>query len=514
VICEKNQESEIYNKFLEIVNKTKTERPADLLVQDIKRDSQWYKDEIIYMFYPERFGVEDETTPNTFRNLTGMLDYLNDLGVTILYILPFHDYSSCNEEFVEFVFEAKARGFKIQINYPCKLDLKNWKNPEVLYYMLDIMGQWANNGIDILRLDAIPCFNKIPESDNENIAPSPEVIKLLSAFLQLVAPGSIIQAEACCKWPQDIFPYFGEEQKIDLGANQQTTRTEQVQIAHNFLFTQAVWANLITADKKHFWEAFNLTPKIPDSASWSIFLGSQDELSLDMLDAETGKIIHDNLVLKGAEFKKDLGVSGRMLNFLDKDLKKISLAFSILFSLPGIPIIYYGDEAGVSYNWKYAEDSAEKREFMQEENGEKDLNVMSYFDSRDINRGPVKKEIFYNAMKEDKNLENKIYKTVKNLVRARKENPSMSRGSITEAINGSKCIFSYTRETDLQKVLVINNLSEKSVNEKIELPVHLINKADKSLFDLISGEKIRVKANYGSLEVSLKPYQSLWLQFC
>ena len=96
--------------------------------------------------------------------------------------------------------------------YPFQLDI-NWQNPEVLYYCLDTINYWANLGIDIFRLDAIPYLSKEVGTSAENLPKTHAIIKLLSNYIQMTAPRTVIQAEAC-QWPNDILPYFGKERKI------------------------------------------------------------------------------------------------------------------------------------------------------------------------------------------------------------------------------------------------------------------------------------------------------------
>ena len=114
---------------------------------------------------------------------------------------------------------------------------------------------------------------------------------------------------------------------------------------------------LVTGNKQHFINAYKKTPQIPSTAAWGVFLRVHDELTLEMIDPETREIIYNSLVSKGAEFRKGLGVSGRLANFLDNNPDRIEMAFSILMSMPGIPIVYYGDEVCVRNNFENAKKS-------------------------------------------------------------------------------------------------------------------------------------------------------------
>ena len=513
---------EIYSNILKIAEDTKAKRPANLVVEDLSRPSDWYKDEVIYMFYANHFGVKNPDKNNTFKDDIQMLDYLKTLGVTTIYILPFVDspmedagFDIRNPrgiradlggmfEFQKFIAAARAKGFKIKADlvlnhfsdqhewfqqalkgdtskinyfvvreqmpeytrykdeklgwvaeykesngkiskrriifpeitennyrkvtiknkdyyfyhtfYPFQLDI-NWKNPEVLYYNLETIAFWANQGVDIFRMDAIPYLIKEDGTNAENLEETHRIIKILSAFIQAVAPRSVIQAEAC-QMPNKILPYFGTERKIKENINgeeKELIRTDEVQIAYHFPYMPAIWASLVTADNSYFWKAYRQTPKIPDSASWAIFLRVHDELTLEMVNEKTREILFEDLAPKGAAFRKGFGVSGRMANFLDKNPDRIGMAFSILMSLPGIPIIYYGDEIGIQNNFANANKSAKLREAKQKNNKniKNKVKMLSYFDSRDINRGPITQKTFEDAVNHKGTYNNRVYERVK-----------------------------------------------------------------------------------------------------
>jgi maltose alpha-D-glucosyltransferase/alpha-amylase len=403
--------------------------------------------------------------------------------------------------------------------------------------MLDVLAYWSNIGVDIFRMDAIPYYIKKKGTNAENLEETHEVIKLLSSFVQAIAPRSVMQAEAC-QWPEDILPYFGEEESTShnvlCGNQKMVTRTDEVQIAYHFPYMPAIWASMLTNDNSHFWKAFAQTPEIPDTTTWTVFLRVHDELTLEMVDVETRKLIYGNLVEKGAEFRKGFGVSGRMANFLDNKPDRIGLAFSILMSMPGIPLIYYGDEIGAQNNWRYAKASEAKREAMAKEKGA-DLDVISFFDSRDINRGPITKETFYEAQKNDDIFSGKIYQKVRNLIHLRKNNAVMRRGEFEKLDTEQKETFAYLRTLDSDQILVINNLSGNSMVSEVELPENTAGKIKETdnLVDLISGEKVSLTPvsddcktcsernilvsllkgkSSNTYKIHLDPYQSVWIK--
>ena len=611
----------IYDNVIKMAKKAVQSRPQELIEQDLKRDSDWYKNEIIYMFYVDQFGVVQKDKENTFKDTSKMLDYLEDLGVTTLYMLPFADSPMKDmgfdvknpktvrrdlggmAEFKDFVKEAKKRGFKIKADlvlnhfsdthewfkklqegdltyldyfiwrenmpeykkyqdeklgtvieykedngliskrrlifpdntennwrkitvnnkdyyiyhtfYPFQLDI-NWQNPNVLYYVLDIISNWTNLGIDIFRMDAIPYLSKEPGTNAENLPKTHAIIRLLSNYIQLSAPSSVIQVEAC-QVPKEILPYFGKERSVELNIKnekKQLKRTSEAQIAYHFPYMPAIWASLITEDKKYFTEAYKNTPAIPQTAAWGVFLRVHDELTLEMVSPEVREIVFDDLVTKGASFRKGFGVSGRLANFLDKDPDRIQEAFSILLSLPGIPIIYYGDEVGVANNFENAKKIAQKR--AQGEKGNKKF-LLSAFDSRDIHRGNVPQKLFYGSTKGYYEFNSRVYKKVKNLIALRKSLPVMVNGDFDILKTKLKNNFAYIRKNKDKQILVIHNLSKDKTVAQISLPTDIILKnggSIKSLKNLINGDNIKVNISLQNKTMHLRmaPYQTLWLE--
>lgn len=615
------QTEEIYTRLLELAKKARNNRPQELIEQDKTRTSDWYKDEIIYMYYADRFGVSTPDKPNQFKDTEKMLDYLQDLGVTTLYILPFADSPMGDAgfdvknpdnvrkdlggmaQFEEFAKVAKSKGFKIKADlvynhfsdkhewfqqalngdldkinyfvvkenmpsytkyndekkgviveyqeengkiskrrlifpqltenhyrkvtiqdkdyyfyhtfYPFQLDI-NWMNPEVLYYCLETLSNWANRGIDIFRLDAVPYFIKEDGTDAENHPQTHQILKILSIYLQITAPSSVIIAEAC-QTPKDILPYFGNERKTttvyeDTELNYK--RTDQFQLAYHFPYMPALWATLVTSDNKHFIEANKTTPQIPSTATWAIFLRLHDELTLEMIAPETREILYNSLVRKGVGFREGLGVSGRMADFLDYNPQRISMAFSLLLSLPGVPVIYYGDEVGAKNDLNFAKDFAEQREYIQKKNK---IKLLSYFDSRDIHRGIIPSKLFYGSQKNWYKQNSKIYNNVKEMIDSRKENPAISRGNLNILKTKRQEVFAYTRTLKNDKILVINNLSNEKIIAEVDFPVNtIIKQGAKSLKfkNLLNNRdyKAEISITNRKIFIPLQPYEFLWLK--
>lgn len=615
---------EIYNRIVEIAKQAKEKRPEVLKQDDLNRASDWYKDEVIYMFYVDQFGTVTPERTNQFKDTIKMLPYLKDLGVTTLYMLPFADSPmedagfdvknpqnvrqdlGGKTQFEEFIKEAKAQGFnikadlvlnhfsdqhewfkqamngdvskldyfvtredlpeytkyvdsklgtvveykepngqiskrrlifpentenhyrKVTINgkdyyiyhtfYPFQLDI-NWKNPEVLYYNLGTLNYWANLGVDIFRLDAIPYLSKDSGTNAENQPATHEIIKILSLYLQAVAPRTVLQAEAC-QLPKDVIPYFGTEKKSEVivdGKTRDFKRTDEVQIAYNFPYMPALWASFITEDSNYFKEAVKQTPSIPDSASWATFLRVHDELTLEMVTPEMRQLIYNALEPKGAPFRKGFGVAGRMANFLDEDHDHIEMAFSVLLSMPGIPIIYYGDEIGAKNNFENAKKSADLRKKKQ---AKSKIKLLSFFDSRDINRGLLTQQAFYDAKNSTKTYSGKIYHKVQKMIALRKSTPALSRGDLTILKTNYPNVFAYIRSYKGEKYLIVNNLSDKRLTAEVDLPANMLIKAIKNnehsvyLTNILTDEQYKLKPSIKDKKTRLLmyPYAEVWLK--
>ena len=615
------QVDEIYVNILKIIKETRYKRSEKLKQEDLNRSDDWYKDEIIYMFYVDQFGVDDDMSPNTFYKSVKMLRYLRDLGVTTIYMLPFADSPMGDagfdvknprdvrkdlggmQEFILFITEAKRQGFKIKSDlvlnhfseqhewfkeaqngdldklnyfvisekepekkvykddkigyiaeykhdsgkiskrrlifpeitqsnyrkvtiegkdyylyhtfYPFQLDI-NWENPKVLYYNLETIAFWANLGIDIFRMDAIPYLIKEEGTNAENLPKTHEIIKILSSFLQETAPRSVIQVEAC-QPPKKLLPYFGTERKVEININnkiKELIRTNEAQIAYHFPYMPAIWATVVSGDNSYFWKTHKKTPQIPDSASWAVFLRVHDELTLEMVNKETRELLYEDLADKGAEFRKGFGISGRLANFLDNDIDRINMTFAILLSLKGIPIIYYGDEIGSQNNFSYAQRWAKIRE-RRDKKKNKNSEMLSYFDSRDIHRGAIKRNTFYRAMYRNNNFNSKIYKNVKRLIEVRKNYNTISRGDFIEVKSDKPQVFSYLRKGTYDKILMVNNLSDKKVFAELDTNHLNLNETDTEIKmqELITKEpKIFIIENK-KLIIKLKPYETMWLSF-
>jgi maltose alpha-D-glucosyltransferase/alpha-amylase len=272
--------------------------------------------------------------------------------------------------------------------------------------------------------------------------------------------------------------------------------------------------HLITESPKKIKKVYyNGRPKASDEALKAIH--SADLIVLSMGSLFTSiipNLIFKDLEPKGAGFRNGFGVSGRLANFLDKNPSRIQEAFGILLSLPGIPIVYYGDEVGVTNNFEYAKKSAQNRK-----NKNKFLKILSFFDSRDINRGNVPKKLFYGSTKGYYKFNSKIYNITKNLINVRKNNSALINGDIEILKTKSTHNLAYIRKNKEQQILVINNLSKDKLIAEITLPLNIIIKKQGKIThmkNLVNRDvvKVNISTTNRTMHLRLAPYQIVWLE--
>jgi len=400
--------------------------------------------------------------------------------------------------------------------YPHQLDL-NWNNPKVLYEVVDVMGHWANKGIDMFRLDALPFFVKPKNSIGENTPGTHAVLQILSSSLQAMSPRSVLWAEICQK-PTDIRPYYGKDHKYTASipgvGSKRFERTNKVQLAYHFPEMSAIWAAMVTKKPDLFWQTMKETPQLPKSGEWSNFLRVHDELSMELFPGEDlQKQMYNALSTKGEPFREGHAVGGRLASFLDHDPRRINQSNAILLSLPGLPLLYYGDEIGEPNSPEFMKQAAKEREKQATLSG---ATVKNPQDARDIGRGPIAKERLLHAMNHPETKEGQIFQNTKNLIAIRKQEPALTQGQLSRIPASQEHIFSYLRELGKQRVLVANNLSDENTTVQLTLPRHLpVNKLPASgLHELQRGHAMAYRENkqQNSIQLNLKPYESVWIK--
>ncbi|MCE4222351.1 maltose alpha-D-glucosyltransferase [Methylobacterium sp. C25] len=383
-----------------------------------RSDPQWYRDAIIYQIHVKSFFDSNNDGIGDFEGLTQRLDYVRDLGVTAIWVMPFYpsplrddgydiaDYEGINpsygtmEDFKRFVEEAHARDLRVitelVINHTSDqhpwfqaareappgsperdfyvwsdtdepygdtriifldTETSNWTwdpvakqyfwhrfyshqpdlnfdNPKVLEAVIATMRYWLDMGVDGLRLDAIPYLVEREGTNCENLYETHTVIKKIRAALDESYPDRMLLAEAN-QWPEETAQYFGDG--------------DECHMAFHFPLMPRMYMAIAREDRHPITDIMRQTPEIPDGCQWAIFLRNHDELTLEMVTAEERDYLWSFYAAE-RRARINLGIRRRLAPLLENDRRKIELMKSLVLSMPGTPVLYYGDEIGMGDN--------------------------------------------------------------------------------------------------------------------------------------------------------------------
>jgi maltose alpha-D-glucosyltransferase / alpha-amylase len=210
----------------------------------------------------------------------------------------------------------------------------NFDNPEVQDVMLDALRFWLDAGIDGFRLDAVPYLYEREGTNGENLPETHAFLKRLRAEVDAKYPDRVLLAEAN-QWPEDVVAYFGEG--------------DECHMAFHFPVMPRMFMALRREDATPIYEILDRTPAIPDNAQWGLFLRNHDELTLEMVTDEERDYMYSEYA-KDPRMKLNLGIRRRLAPLLDNGRDESQLLHAIMFSLPGSPVLYYGDEIGMGDN--------------------------------------------------------------------------------------------------------------------------------------------------------------------
>ncbi|MEC9483911.1 MAG: maltose alpha-D-glucosyltransferase, partial [Halomonas sp.] len=210
----------------------------------------------------------------------------------------------------------------------------NFDNPQVLDEVLKVMEYWLDMGVDGLRLDAIPYLVEREGTNNENLPETHDVLKKIRAVIDERYPDRMLLAEAN-QWPEDTRPYFGDG--------------DECHMAFHFPLMPRMYMALAQEDRFPITDILRQTPEIPPTCQWAIFLRNHDELTLEMVtDKERDYLWNHYAADRRARI--NLGIRRRLAPLLERDRRRVELLNSLLLSMPGTPVLYYGDEIGMGDN--------------------------------------------------------------------------------------------------------------------------------------------------------------------
>ena len=210
----------------------------------------------------------------------------------------------------------------------------NFDNPEVADTILDVVRYWLDVGLDGFRLDAVPYLFERDGTDGENLPETHDYLRRLRKEVDSLYPGKVLLAEAN-QWPEDVVQYFGDG--------------DECHMCFHFPLMPRMFMSVRREQRYPITEILARTPPIPDVCSWGIFLRNHDELTLEMVTDEERDYMYTEYA-KDPRMKRNIGIGRRLATLVDNDRRVAELLHSLLFSLPGSPVLYYGDEIGMGDN--------------------------------------------------------------------------------------------------------------------------------------------------------------------
>ncbi len=500
-------------------------------------DPLWFKDVIIYQLHVKTFFDANNDGYGDFEGLIQKLDYIKELGVDCIWILPFYpsplrddgydiaDYTAINslygamKDVRAFIKESHKRGIRVitelVVNHTSDqhewfqqarkapkgskkrnfyvwsdtdqkfqdariifvdTEKSNWTwdpeaqqyywhrffshqpdlnfdNPEVVNAILRVMRFWLDVGVDGFRLDAIPYLVERDGTNCENLPETHSILKIFREELDKDYKNKLFLAEAN-QWPEDVIQYFGN--------------SDECHMAYHFPLMPRIFMAVHQETRTPIVDIMRSTPSIPESCQWAIFLRNHDELTLEMVTEEERAYMYQAYA-EHPSMRCNVGIRRRLAPLLENSIPRIELLNSILFSMPGTPIIYYGDEIGMGDNI-YLGDRNGVRTPMQwnaDRNG-----GFSQAQFAALYSPPLMDPIWgYQAVNVESQLLDKssLLHWMRRIIRLRQQHQVFGRGTIEFLDPANKKILAYVRSYKDEHVLCISNLSRHPQSAELDL---------------------------------------------
>jgi maltose alpha-D-glucosyltransferase/alpha-amylase len=500
----------------------------------------WYKDAIIYQSHVKAFQDANGDGVGDFAGLLQRLDYIQELGVNALWLLPFYpsplrddgydiaDYLDVHasygdlDQFKAFLDAAHRRGIRVitelVINhtsdqhpwfqaarkappgsrernfyvwsdsdeqysgtriifldseksnwtwddaagayfwhrfYSHQPDL-NFDNPEVFDEVLKALRFWLDMGVDGLRLDAVPYLCERERTNNENLAETHAVLKRIREEIDRLYPDRMLLAEAN-QWPEDTRPYFGDG--------------DECHMSFHFPLMPRMYMALAQEDRYPITDILRQTPEIPEICQWALFLRNHDELTLEMVTEDERDYLWRTYA-SDPRARINLGIRRRLAPLLENDRRKIELLNGLLLSMPGTPIIYYGDEIGMGDNY-YLGDRDGVRTPMQwsaDRNG-----GFSRADPQRLYLPPIMDANFgYQAINVEAQQRDpsSLLSWMRRMIAVRKLQPAFGRGELKFLTPRNRKVLAFIREHNGSRILCVFNLSRSAQAVELDLSTY------------------------------------------
>lgn len=504
----------------------------------------WYKDAVFYELYVRAFKDGNGDGHGDFKGLLSKLDYLQQLGVDCIWLLPVFpsplvddgydvsDYRNIHEDygtlddFKAVVDAIHQRGMTVIIDivvnhtsdqhpwfiesrsskqsplrdwyvwsetdqkyreariifldtessnwtydpltgeyywhrfYSQQPDL-NYDNPAVQQEMLDIIDFWLEMGVDGFRVDAVPYLFEREGTNCENLPETHAYVRRMRAHVEAKWPGRILLAEAN-QWPEDVRAYFGTED------------APEFHMAFHFPIMPRLYLALKQRTRKSIVDIMNRTPPIPPDAQWCVFLRNHDELTLEMVTEEERQYMWAHYAPE-PRMRLNLGIRRRLAPLLDNDQRRIRLLNALLFTLPGSPIIYYGDEIGMGDDiWR--DDRNGVRTPMQWDYSKN----AGFSDADELYEAVIDDEVYgyqhLNVVQQQAE-PNSLWYSIRHMLAVRRNYRAFGRGTFEFVLPENEAILGYWREVDgaedvpseHERFLVLANLTDEPQPGELDL---------------------------------------------
>ncbi|TWD86148.1 maltokinase [Variovorax beijingensis] len=519
---------------------------------DISDDPLWYRDAVIYQLNVKAFFDSNNDGMGDFKGVTAKLDYVKELGVNTIWLMPFYPsplrddgydisaYEDVNpqygtlDDFREMLDAAHERGLRVitelVINHTSSdhpwfqaarrappgsperdfyvwsdtdqlyqgtriiftdTETSNWAwdpvakayywhrffshqpdlnfdNPAVLEAIFKVMRFWLDMGVDGFRLDAIPYLVERDGTSNENLPETHAVIKKVRAAIDAQYKNRFLLAEANM-WPEDVREYFGDG--------------DECHMAYHFPLMPRMYMAIAQEDRHPIVEIMAQTPDIPEGCQWAIFLRNHDELTLEMVTSKERDYMY-TMYAADLRARINLGIRRRLAPLMENDIDRVKLMNGMLLSMPGSPIIYYGDEIGMGDN-VFVGDRNGVRTPMQ---WSPDRNAgFSRADPQRLYLQPIMDPMFgYEALNVEAQARDSssLLNWTKRMLAVRKTSHAFGRGKRRFLKPGNRKILAYLSEYDEDIILTVFNLSRAAQPVELDLsafkgrvPIEMLGRA-------------------------------------
>ncbi|HNV10671.1 MAG TPA: maltose alpha-D-glucosyltransferase [Propionibacteriaceae bacterium] len=366
----------------------------------------------------------------------------------------------------------------------------NFDNPRVLEEMLDAIRFWMDFGIDGFRLDAVPYLIEREGTNCENLPGTHDALKAVRRMVDEEYPGRILLCEAN-QWPADVVEYFGDE-------------GDECQMAFHFPVMPRLYMALKQRDRTCISDILAATPEIPANCQWGTFLRNHDELTLEMVSLAERDFMWAEYA-PDERMKCNIGIRRRLAPLVDNDPRRIRLLHAELLSLPGSPVLYYGDEIGMGDNiWLNDRDGVRTpMQWTDSPAGFSDADPSSfYLPMLEGEYGPDQVNVA--AQQAD---DQSMLHWLRTALTIRRTLPVFGQGTFTDLGGDNLAVLSYLREDADQSVVCVNNLTD--VDQQVALDLSAFaGVAPLDLFTGVTGEAIPIDGPWRS---TLAPFEYRWL---